>query len=66
MDAMTAPSKERTSRPPWGHASRHCVHCGKVGPRIIVIGGYSHKRCLTPNDIKLRAPTRQDKEGGRP
>ena len=33
-------------RPPWGHVSRHCVHCGKVGPRTRVLGGWAHKRCI--------------------
>jgi len=33
-------------RAPWGHVSRRCIYCGKVGPRTIVAGGYAHKRCL--------------------
>lgn len=35
-----------TALSPWGHVSRHCVYCGKVGPRTMVAGGYAHKRCL--------------------
>lgn len=38
---------------PWGHVSRHCVYCGKVGPRTMVAGGYAHKRCL-PTTTKRR------------
>lgn len=34
------------SRLPWGHKSRHCVYCGKVGPRCVVAGGWAHKYCL--------------------
>lgn len=33
-------------RPPWGHLSRRCVYCGKVGPRTMVAGGWAHKRCI--------------------
>ena len=36
-------------RLPWGHKSRHCIYCGKVGPRCIVAGGYAHKYCI-PNE----------------
>lgn len=35
-----------TERLPWGHKSRHCIYCGKVGPRTIVAGGWAHKRCI--------------------
>lgn len=37
-------------RPPWGHVSRHCVRCGKVGPRTRdpQTGGWIHKRCIVP------------------
>lgn len=30
----------------WGHKSRHCLYCGKVGPRVLVGGGYAHRRCI--------------------
>jgi hypothetical protein len=33
-------------RPPWGHVSRYCVYCGKVGPRTYTIFGWAHKRCV--------------------
>jgi hypothetical protein len=33
-------------RVPWGHQSRKCCYCGKVGPRTIVAGGWAHKRCI--------------------
>jgi hypothetical protein len=41
-------------RPPWGHVSRHCVYCGRVGPRCIVAGGYAHERCLPEEERKER------------
>ena len=41
------------SRLPWGHKSRHCVYCGKVGPRCIVAGGYAHKYCI-PKTLKRK------------
>ncbi len=31
---------------PWGHKSRKCVYCDKVGCRTKVLGGWAHKRCL--------------------
>ena len=33
-------------RPSWGHVSRHCVHCGEVGPRVQVGNGWAHRRCI--------------------
>lgn len=30
----------------WQHKSRHCIHCGKVGPRVQVAGGWAHRRCI--------------------
>ncbi len=38
------------ARLPWGYKSRHCVRCGKVGPRIQVFGGYVHKYCMTDEE----------------
>jgi hypothetical protein len=35
------------SRPAWGHVTRYCIHCGGVGPRTQVVGGWAHKRCLS-------------------
>jgi hypothetical protein len=37
-------------RLPWGHESRRCVYCGRVGPRMVVLGGYAHKYCL-PKEV---------------
>ena len=34
------------NRLPWGHRSRQCVYCWKVGPRTVVPGGWAHKRCI--------------------
>jgi hypothetical protein len=42
------------TRLPWGHKSRHCVYCGKVGPRTQVVGGWAHKRCI-PKDGYVEA-----------
>lgn len=36
----------RSKRPPWGRVSRHCKYCGKVGPRVQVLGGWAHRRCI--------------------
>jgi hypothetical protein len=44
-----------SKKPAWGHVSRHCVYCGKVGPRSIVAGGWAHKRCI-PFVGKRRGP----------
>lgn len=40
------------SRPPWGHESRHCIYCGRVGPRMLVAGGYAHKYCLPEDELR--------------
>lgn len=45
---------------PWGHESRHCVYCGKVGPRMLVLGGYAHKYCLPKSELSARR--REDRE----
>lgn len=29
-------------RLPWGHKSRRCIYCGKVGPRTRTVGGWAH------------------------
>lgn len=47
-------------RPPWGHVSRRCVYCGKVGPRTMVAGGWAHKRCL----VRLGPRGKWPPEGG--
>jgi hypothetical protein len=36
----------QANRLAWGHQSRHCVYCGKVGPRVVVVVGYAHRRCI--------------------
>lgn len=36
--AKSKPARRRirqSNRLAWGHRSRHCVHCGKVGPRVV-------------------------------
>lgn len=47
---------------PWGHVSRHCIVCGKVGPRTFTrIGysiGYAHKRCI-PKTTTAKCPARK-------
>ena len=44
-----------SSRLPWGHKSRHCIYCGKVGPRVSIDGfRYAHRRC-----INKRKPVRR-------
>lgn len=56
LAALTASDKrirrKMFGRLPWGHKSRHCVFCGKVGPRTIVAGGYAHKRCLIGKEVR--------------
>ena len=47
--AKSKPARRRireSNRLAWGHKSRHCVYCGKVGPRVVVVGGYAHRRCI--------------------
>lgn len=41
-----------SKRPAWGHVSRKCVNCGKVGPRTMVAYGWVHKYCLPKNIAK--------------
>jgi|GEM_PF-7123364 len=45
-----------TKRLPWGHESRHCSRCGKVGPRCTTKNeiGYVHFYCLTSEEKKER------------
>lgn len=40
------------SRPAWGHVSRHCARCGKVGPRVSNPDGpgYIHSYCRTEQE----------------
>lgn len=45
-------------RLPWGHKSRRCVFCGRVGPRTLVVGGWAHKRCLPSSDRSLSTSDR--------
>ncbi len=35
---------------PWGHQSRECLICGKVGPRVLYRGHYAHRRCITQRE----------------
>ena len=48
------------SRPSWGHVSRHCIRCGKVGPRVIVAGGYIHAYCRTLEELRRERKLRRD------
>lgn len=45
-----------SNRLPWGHESRYCARCGKVGPRCTTknILGYVHFYCLTSEEKKER------------
>lgn len=58
-------SPEANSRPfggvrrPWGHVSRHCVYCGKVGPRVVVAAGFAHRRCI-PKDRSALSSDHRD------
>lgn len=59
-DQNTTPSGPITTRrPAWGHVARRCVHCGKVGPRVIVAGGWAHRYC-----IKKAQPMNEAKRRG--
>jgi hypothetical protein len=49
------------ARLPWGHESRHCERCGKVGPRIW-LRGWVHLYCLTNEE---RAERRKAQRSGR-
>lgn len=42
-------------RPGWGHTPRRCVYCRLVGPRVVVLGGFAHRRCI-PRPVKGRRP----------
>lgn len=51
------------ARTPFGHVSRHCVRCRKVGPRIMHCGGWIHFYCLTDDEKReRRQDQRQDAE----
>ncbi len=60
-----------SNRLPWGHQSRYCARCGKVGPRCTTKNeiGYVHLYCLTSEEKKERklkqtyAITKADTEG---
>jgi hypothetical protein len=39
-------------RPSWGHVSKHCARCGKVGPRIQIGLGWIHAYCRTDEEKK--------------
>lgn len=46
MPTATLKGRAVFKRAPWGHVSRHCVYCGKVGPRVVVLGGFAHRYCV--------------------
>ena len=44
---------------------RHCIYCGRVGPRVVVLGGWAHRRCIPSNvdyTSKPRAPDAKEGE----
>ena len=43
------------SRPAWGHVSRHCARCGKVGPRVSNPTGFGfiHAYCRTDEEKRI-------------
>ncbi len=50
---------------PWGHESRHCVRCGKVGPRVWNPSGagFIHAYCRTSDEAaKARKLVRDTKK----
>lgn len=51
-------------RPSWGHTSRYCVRCGKVGPRTIVLGGWAHSYCLTSEEKRERRRKAAERRAG--
>jgi hypothetical protein len=51
------------TRPSWGHVSRCCLRCGKVGPRVMMGGGWVHFYCLTDAEKRER---RKAQSGERP
>lgn len=52
-----------TKRLPWGHESRYCRRCSKVGPRCIAPDGigWVHFYCLTNEEKKQRRAKQQEK-----
>lgn len=42
---MTTEAVEEVKRAPWGHVSRRCDVCGKVGPRTRTRRGWLHAKC---------------------
>lgn len=50
------------TRLPWGHESRHCARCGKVGPRVYNPAGhgYIHAYCRTAEEARTTRKRRQD------
>lgn len=54
-------------RYPWGDKSRRCIHCGQVGPRVVVLGGYAHRRCIPkPSTCRSRGRVRHGSSYGEP
>lgn len=49
-------------RRPWGHVSRSCLYCGTPGPRVQVLGGYAHRRCINEKEAakKVKRPPLRD------
>lgn len=32
---------------------RYCVYCGKAGPRVVVVGGFAHRRCIPRRALRM-------------
>lgn len=55
-----------SKRPSWGHTSRRCARCGKVGPRCIAWDGWIHAYCRTQKERRDRERRKKAKrENGR-
>lgn len=40
----------------WGQKSRHCLFCGKVGPRVQYNAGWAHRRCIPKPLSEVKRP----------
>lgn len=52
------------SRLPWGHESRHCARCGKVGPRVYnpTGPGFIHAYCRTEEEKRAERKDLADRK----
>jgi len=42
-------------RAPWGHMSRSCVVCRRVGPRVRTPDGFAHRKCADQRGYTAKA-----------